>query len=101
MSFSSSDSGSPSGGTVAGVVIGAIAGFVLIALAASFVYCRQMGKIRARQPTEYQQQGYYGPLIQRKEAPVAHHEPPVEMGVEGAVHEMPSQTAQTAPLRLM
>ena len=93
------------------MVIGAIAGFFLIALAAFFVYCREVEKVRAGQPTElrsepyeeykYQQQGYYGPLIQRKEAPVAHHEPPVEMGVEGAVHEMPSQTAQTAPLRPM
>jgi len=92
-SSSSLDSGSLSGGAIAGLVIGAIAGFVLIALAAFFVYCRQMGKIRARQPTEYQQQGYYGPPIQKNEAPVAHHEPPVEIGVEEAVHEMSSQTA--------
>ena len=83
------------------MVIGAIAGFVLIASAAFFVYCRQMGKIRARQPTEYQQQGYYGPVIQKNEASVAYYEPPVEMGVEEAVHEMPSQTAQTAPLHPM
>ena len=83
------------------MAIGVIAGCVLIALAAFFVYCRQMGKIRARQPTGYQQQGYYGPLIQRNEAPIAHHEPPVEMGVEEAVHEMSSQTTQTAPLRPM
>lgn len=105
MSFSSSDSGSPSGGTVAGVVIGAIAGFVLIALAAFFVYCREVEKVRAGQPTElrsepyeeykYQQQGYYGLPIHRNEVPVAHHEPSVEMGVGETVDEI-SQTAQTA-----
>jgi len=95
---SSSDSGSLSGGAIAGVVVGAIAGFGLIALAAFlvYVYCRKMGKRGAGQPTEYQQQGYYGPPIQRNEAPAAHHQPLVEMGVEEVVHEMLSQTAQTA-----
>lgn len=105
MPFSSPDSRPPSGGTVAGVVIGAIAGFVLIALAAFFVYCKEVGKVRAGQPTELhsepyeeykcQQQGYYGPPIQRNEAPVARREPSVEMGVEETVDEI-SQTAQTA-----
>lgn len=92
------DSGSLSGGAIAGVVIGAIAGFVLIALAAFFVYvyCRKTGKIGAGQPTKYQQQGYYGPPIQRYEAPAAHHQPLVEAGAEEVVHEMSSQTAHIA-----
>ena len=99
--LSPSGSASLSGGVIAGVVIAAFAGVVLIALAALFVYRRQMRKIRAGQPPEpgsephekHQQQGYYDPPIQN-EAPATPYRPPVEMGVEEQVHEMPSQTAR-------
>lgn len=43
---------------ITGVVIGAIASFVLIPLAAFFVYCREVGKIRARQPTKLHSEPY-------------------------------------------
>ena len=93
--LSPSGSASLSGGAIAGVAIAAFAGVVLIALTAFFVYRREMRKRRAGQPPEPRSELYekYDPPIQN-EAPAASYRPPVEMGVEERVHEMPSRTAR-------